>query len=711
MKRIKIFTYLILMSGLLMGSNQKSPEKIKALLHKPSTVEKAQQQAVALVKLMTPAERFKLVGGNDMGTYPVERLGIPAVKFTDASAGVRINKNDYYNKTTAFPCPQLLASTWNTTMAYKFAEAIGEECRSFGIHFLLGPGMNIMRNSLCGRNFEYVGEDPYLAGEMVASYVRGLQSTGTSATLKHFIGNESDFNRRLSNSVISERAIHEIYLPPFKKGVNAGAMAVMTSYNLLNGEWTAENKKLVTDILKKELGYKWLVMADWTSVWNGQKFTQSGVDIEMPTGKAMQRDSTKIIGSKQIDRMAESILKTCIYAGYYDKNYTDSSKIDKWDKRAEIAYQTNLEGIVLLKNKGILPIDPQSVKGTILVAGNNATRLELAGGGSAHVIGYNNTTYLDALKKAFGEKNIIYIENPSNTDLESANKIFLFCGFPYKGKNAEAEGLDRPFILPDNELISRAVSLNSNTIVCLQTGGSVEMIWEGKSAAILQAFYGGQTGAKALTDILTGKVNPSGKLPYTFEKKFTDSPANGYNQITSDKLNIVPVDEILRDNLANIFTTDKNTAKFYTYNVDYTESIFVGYRWYDKKGIDVSFPFGYGLSYTTFAYENLNIEKKGDEVVVSFDLKNVGKVAGDEIAQVYVTDNECSVERPLKELKGFKRVSLKSGETQKVVIKLKSDAFKFWNETSKNWKLESGTFNIKIGNSSRDIRLNKDMTL
>ena len=708
---MKKFIYLILMVVVVMGCNQKSPEKIKALLQKPATFEQAQQQAATLVKLMTPAEQFKLVGGDEMGTYPIERLGIPAVHFSDASSGIRINKNYHYDKTTAFPCPQLLAATWDTTMAYHYAKAIGEECRGGGIYFLLGPGMNIMRNSLCGRNFEYVGEDPYLAGEVIASYVHGLQSTGTSATLKHFAGNETDFNRRLSNSIISERALHEIYLQAFKKGVDAGAMTVMTSYNLVNGEWATENKHLVTDILKNELGFKGLVMTDWESVWNGVKFIQGGDDLEMPTGKAMQRDSAKIYGSKRISQMAESILKTCIYAGFYDENYIDSSLINNWDKRAEIAYQTNLEGIVLLKNNGILPVDPQSIHGKIIVAGNNATRMELAGGGSAHVHGYNNTTYLEVLQKTFGEKNIKYIENPSNKELKSANKIFLFCGYPAEGKNKEREGSDRPFILPDNDLINQAVSINKNTIVCIQTGGPVEMTWEDKPAAIIQAFYGGQTGATSLTDILTGKANPSGKLPYTFEKKFTDSPAAGYDQITSEKLNRVPDDEVLKNNLANVFTTDKDTAKFYTYNVYYNEGIFVGYRWYDKKGIDVRFPFGYGLSYTTFAYKNMNLEKNGNNVVVSFDLKNTGKVVGTEISQIYVTDNECSVERPLKELKGFKRVSLNSGETQKVVITLKSDAFKFWDETSKRWTLEPGTFNIKIGASSRDIRLNKDVNI
>jgi len=704
---MKNIIYSILVMALFWGCSKNSPEKIKTLLQKPATFEQAQKQAAVLVKLMTPEERFKLV----RGTFSIKRLGIPAVHFADASAGVRKNRKPPYNKSTAFPCTQLLAATWDTTIAFQYAESIGEECRSTGIHFLLGPGMNIMRNSLCGRNFEYVGEDPYLASQIISSYVQGLQSTGTAATLKHFAGNETDFNRRNSNSIISERAMHEIYLPPFKCGVDVGAIAVMTSYNLLNGEWSAQNKHLVTDILKNELKFKGLVMTDWNSVWNGEKLTEGGVDLEMPSGRAMQRDSAKIFGSERIDHMAENILKTCIYAGFYDDHYTDITLLNHWDKRAKIAYKTNIEGIVLLKNKGLLPLDPKKIKGKILVAGNNAKRMELAGGGSSHVTGYNNKTYLVALQETFGKENVKYIKSPTARDLKSATKIILLCGFPENGKDSESEGRDRSFTLPDNDLIEKAVSLNKNTIVCLQTGGPVQMEWEGLSAAIMQTFYGGQTGSNALMDILTGKINPSGKLPYTFEKRFEDSPAFGYNEITSEKLKKIPDDEILPKWLSGPTPNKKDTMKLYTYDVKYNEGIFVGYRWYDKKGIDVRFPFGYGLSYTNFAYTNLYVEKNGDNVLVSFDLKNTGKVAGDEIAQVYVTDTKCSVERPLKELKAFKRLFLNPGENQKVEIMLKPDDFKFWDENSKQWKLEPGVFNIKVGASSMDIRLNKDVTL
>ena len=541
--------------------------------------------------------------------------------------------------------------------------------------------------------------------------LKGLQSTGTSATLKHFAGNETDFHRRLSNSIISERALHEIYLQPFKSGVDAGATGVMTSYNLLNGEWAAQNRHLVTDMLKNEFGFKGLVMTDWTSTWNGEKFVQSGVALEMPTGVAMQRDSAKVFGTPQIDRMAEDILRTCIYAGFFNKNYADSSLQDNMDQHAKIAYQTNLEGIVLLKNNGILPVKSDMTTGKILIAGNNVTRKELAGGGSAHVKGYNSKTYLEAAQETFGEENINYVENPTDKDLKAASKIILFCGFPEKGENSEGEGHDRPFTLPDNDLITRAASLNPNTVVCLQTGGPVQMEWEDQPVAILQAFYGGQTGASALMDILTGKANPSGKLPYTFEKKFEDSPAAGYDQITAEKLHRVPDNEILPDWLANVFTIEKDTAKYYTYDVTYSEGIFVGYRWYDEKDIAVRFPFGYGLSYTTFAYDDLNVAKEGDNVKVTFMLKNTGEVAGDEIAQVYVTDVQSSVDRPKKELKGFKRVTLNPGESQKVEITLKPDAFKYWDESTKKWTLEPGDFNIKVGASSRDIRLNNDISL
>lgn len=716
---MKKLYFLLLITAVLVGCNQDPQEKAKALFKKASTIEEADRQAKKLLSLMTPDEKFKLACAGTEGRFgitPIDRLGIPGINFRDASAGIHIyewQKEEFW-KSTSFPSLQLLTATFDTSLVRQYSHAVGEECRGYNIHFLLGPGLNLHRNSLYGRNFEYVGEDPYLASQVIETYVRGLQSTGTAATLKTFFGNECEVWRKLSNSVIPERARHEIYFAPVKAGIDAGAKAVMTGYNFIEGEWTGQSKYVITDILRNKLGFKWLVMSDWVSVWDGVKVANSGLDLEMPLGQALKYDSAKVFGTPQIDRMAKNILRTCIYQGYYEDGYADSSLLENWDQRAAIAYETNIKGITLLRNEGILPIDPSSVKGKILVSGINAKRLELSGGGSSHVTGYNNLTYLQAAEEAFGEDNVKYIENPSDKDLQSADKVFLFCGYAETGSVYEGEGWDRLFDMVDEGLIKRAVSLNQNTVVCLQTGGHVPMEWKEETAAIIQAYYGGQTGATALMDIITGKENPSGRLPYTFEKKFEDSPAYGYNHITSDKLRRIPYRANYPDWMVNAFaefTSDKDTAKCYIVDINYDEGIFMGYRWYDKKNLDVHFPFGFGLSYTTFAYDGLALQKDGDDLIVSFNVQNTGKVAGDEITQAYVTDKECSVERPLKELKGFQRVTLNPGETKKVEIILNQDAFKFYDDTDHEWKFEPGEFNIKVGASSRDIRLNKDIVL
>ena len=715
---MKKLIYLLLITAFFAGCNKSPQEKAKALFKKAETVEQADRQAQKLLSLMTADEKFKLVCAGTKGRFgitPIERLGIPGINFRDASAGIHIyewQKKEFW-KSTSFPSLQLLTATFDTSLVRQYSHAVGEECRGYNIHFLLGPGLNMHRNSLYGRNFEYVGEDPYLASQVIATYVSGLQSTGTAATLKTFFGNECEVWRKLSNSVIPERARHEIYFPPVVAGIDAGAKAVMTGYNFIEGEWTGQSKYVITDLLRGKLGFDWLVMSDWVSVWDGVKVINSGLDLEMPWGQAMKYDSAKVIGTPQIDRMAKNILKTCIYQGYYEDGYADTTLLKNWEKRAAIAYETNINGITLLRNEGILPINPTTVKGEILVSGINAQRLELSGGGSSHVTGYDNVTYLQAAINTFGEKKVKFVENPTDKDLQAASMILLFCGFEEKGTRYEGEGWDRLYDMVDNELIERAVSLNQNTVVCLQTGGYVKMGWKEKSAAIIQAYYGGQTGAIALMDIITGKENPSGRLPYTFEKKFEDSPAYGYNHVTSDKLRRIPY----RDNyprwVYNAFRkyTDEKDTACYIIDMNYDEGIFMGYRWYDKKDLDVHFPFGFGLSYTTFDYGNLALQKDGDDVIVSFNVKNTGELTGDEVTQVYVTDNECSVERPLKELKGFQRVRLAPGESKEVKVILHPDAFKFYDDTDGQWVLEPGAFNIKVGASSKDIRLNKDIVL
>jgi len=676
-------------------------------------------EAIALLEKMTPEERFDLVASSDPDEpdsdrciKAIERVGIPQINLADASGGISINFRTSYGNTkepTAFPCPMLLAATWNPELSYMYAKAIGEECRACNIHFLLGPGVNIYRSSLNGRNFEYMGEDPYLTATMASSYVKGMQSTGVAATVKHFLCNNEEYKRRGCNVIVDERALHEIYLPGFKAAIDAGVFGVMTAYNQLNGEWCGQSEEVASKLLREELGFKWLCMTDWTSTWDGEKVAKSGVDLEKPWGLALKKVKDKLIGTPDIDRMALNIIKTCIAAGLYKKDYRDPSLYESFTEHERIAKIVNDEGIVLLKNNGILPFNNVESGYKILVSGNCAKRLELSGGGSARVKGYNLVTYFDVLVKEFGEAAVSYAENPTDEQIKSADLILLFCGYvqDYRDKYYEGEGFVRPFELPDNDLITRCTELNPSTVVCIVAGGGVSMDWADNAAAIIHSFYGGQTGPHSLVDILTGRVNPSGKLPFSIEYKFEDSPAYGYDKIEPnwDK----PYYDIPEEKRSSFFCKDDGSC--YTYDLEYKEGIFVGYRWYESKQIKTRFPFGHGLSYTTFEYEDLEVTINNDIVHVSFYIKNTGNREGAEIAQIYVQDVESSVPRPVKELKGFKKIFVKPGEAKSVEIELDQSAFSYWDPERKAWTLEHGEFNILVGASSSDIRLRKTIKL
>ena len=738
---------------------------VAALLKRPSNPADAAAQARQLLALLTPEERFELTAGSSaFGIGPIPRLGIPEINFTDASAGVhvRVNKKGEpqgaLKKTTAFPCPLALAATWSPALAADYANAIAEEMRAGGIHVLLGPGMNHYRLSVGGRNFEYLGEDPFLASRIVESYVRSLQSRGVAATLKHFIGNETEFYRRGSNSIIDERALHEIYLPPFKAGVDAGAFAVMTSYNFLNGEWAGQNPAVINGLLRGDLGFQWLVMTDWTSVWDGVKIAASGQDLEKPSGFALQRDRAKLLGTPEIDRMALSILKTCIAAGFYEPNFRKPELLSRWPQHAAVARAVNDRAITLLQNNGILPLDPANAPATlnILVTGNCASRDELAGGGSGHVKGYDNKTCAQAMQELFpAPAQVTIAPAPTDEQIKTASLVLVFPGFTLKG-GATYEGenntRDRPFVLPDDALIRRAVALNPKTIVCIIAGGGVEMDWAPQAAAILHAYYGGQTGADAIAGVLSGKTNPSGKLPFSIEKKFSDSPGYGYSRQPYEILTTFPAKMV--DNKIDMFMnrqtgdakpaagkpadaknkgkgkgqnkdagkTDYASTVIDIYNVHYKEGVFTGYRWYDSKNIEPRFPFGFGLSYTTFGYSDLNITKTpvagagagnggNGKIRVTFTLKNTGARAGEEVAQLYSGEVKSTVPRPARELKGFQRVTLAPGESKTVTMEVDPSTLGFWDVTTHAWKVNPGKYNISVGSSSRDLPLRGNVEL
>ena len=696
-------------------------KKFSLYTKQASTWEKAHQQAEHLIKAMTSEEKFALVcGDGSCGTSAFLRYGIQQVNFNDASSGINNGgpgsaRRDRLPKTVAHPALCLLAATWDPEIAKLYGKSIGEECRSGGTKVLLGPGMNISRASICGRNFEYLGEDPYLAGLMVASYVQGMQSTGTASTLKHFIGNELESHRRGTNSIMDERTLHEIYMPAFKAGIDAGALAVMTAYNQLNGEWASESRYVNTTLLREKLGFQGVIMTDWIAAYDGTKVAASGTDLEMPFGGALLNSRDTLLGSSNIDRMAKSVLATWIKAGFLDENWT-KPELEKCRPQWEgVAKTTNLAGIVLLKNNGILPLVTNYSGKTILVTGANAKRKELSGNGSGHVSGYDCKTYLEMCKEKFSQATIVDNEVPTADEISKADLILVFGGFldrprkDWKG-SAEGEGQDRSFVMPDDNLIKACTKGNPRTVVCVVAGAGVAMEWAEQAAAVLHVSYGGQTGADALSDILTGLAEPGGRLPFTIERKFEDSPAITALELTPDPKRTWVSDNINGMARGNFFV-DPTSKKLMVADVRYDEGIFVGYRWYDEKKIPIQFPFGHGLGYTTFSYNNLVVKKTGNHSVkCSLNLTNTGKRAGSEVVQVYIHQTKCSLPRPPKELKGFKKVVLNAGESKQVDIELGPEAFSYWNVTGASWTIDPGQFIISAGASAGDLRLNGEVT-
>jgi beta-glucosidase len=682
----------------------------------PIGFDEAGKRADSILKRMTIDEKIDLIGGHKLFFIKgFSKYGIPQFYLSDATQGVHIRKelSNLMEKSTAFPCPLALTATWNTNLAVQYAKCIGEECRVSDVAVLLGPGMNIYRISQNGRNFEYFGEDPFLAARMVENYLVGMQSTGVMATLKHFCCNNTDHHRRQTNSIVDERTLNEIYLPAFKAGIDAGAMAVMTSYNKVNGEYAGQSDFVINKLLREHLGFKWLVMSDWWSVYDPEKVIKSGLDLEMPGHAFDQMPALKELGDiyvrsnakrlleegkvseADIDRMALSIMRTFIAMGLYDEPVKDLKYIENFPRHEEVALQTAREAIVLLRNeKNILPIDPAKIQ-TILLTGVFVEEIA-RGGGSAEVEGYNLISILDALKAEFGA-NIEYIKEPTKDQVQSAHIVLISVG------TLDAEESDRPFELPDiqEKKILDFAALNPNVIVIVNSGGGVKMSdWNTKVAGIIYAWYIGQNGNRALAEIISGKVNPSGKLPITIEMKFEDSPGYPY---------YMP-----GDSLDSIWKGDMNW-KTPQNDIVYKEGVFVGYRWYDSKEIEPLYHFGFGLSYTSFEIGELSILRnnlnKGGKVTIGFSIKNTGLVEGAEVVQAYVTDEVATVARPVKELKAFRKVFLAPGQEVTIEIELCKIDFSFWDVATGAWLAEPGKFKILVGFSSADIKTEIGVTL
>lgn len=651
-----------------------------------------------IISQLSLEEKAKLCSGKDFWHLNgVERLGLPEIMVSDGPHGLR-KHNDKKEKTdimgsvpaVCFPTASATACSWDEELLYEMGEALGDECRAEKISVLLGPGMNIKRSPLCGRNFEYFSEDPFLAGKMAAAFIKGVQSKGVGTSLKHFAANDQETRRMTIDTIADERTLREIYLAGFENAVKDGKpWTVMNAYNKLNGYFCAENEWLLTEVLRKDWGFDKVVVTDWGAENVMENGIAAGQNLEMPGSNGLS--ASKLVNAvkegrleeekldARVDEILELILKSMETLGDYSY-----SAVQHNAKARRIAENC----MVLLKNEdNILPLDTSK---KIAVIGEMARSPRYQGAGSSQI----NPTQVDCAFDALMAKGLKllyargYDKTRSLTDVallkeavqtaRAADIAVVFIGLT---DEYESEGFDRDTLaIPAShvDLVNAVVKANPNTVVVLSGGSPIEMDWADNVKGILNAYLGGQAGGGAVANLLTGEANPSGKLAETYPMRLSDTPA--YNYFPGGRK-----------------------------NVQYRESIYVGYRYYDKANINVRWPFGYGLSYTKFEYSGLKLSKKTirdtDTLTVSFKIKNVGDAAGAEIAQVYVNDIESTVFRPEKELKGFKKVFLAPGEEQTVEITLDKRSFAYYNVNIHDWHVETGDFNILVGASSRDIRL------
>jgi beta-glucosidase len=809
-----------------------------------------ERRVESILSRMTLEEKIDLLGGVDgffIRDFP--RLGLPRMKMADGPIGVR-----NFGPATAMAGGIALAATWNQQLAARVGTEIGRDARAKGVHFLLGPGVNIYRAPMNGRNFEYFGEDPFLASRLAVNYINGVQSQGVSATVKHFMGNNSEFDRHNTDSIIDERTMREIYLPVFEAAVHeAHVGAIMDSYNLTNGEHMSQNKYLLTDVAKKEWGFDGIMMSDWFATYDGVAAANAGQDLEMPSGAHMNRE-TLLPAIKEgkvslitIDDHVRRILRTTIRFGWLDREQRDMT-ISRFNQQGrQVALEGARESLVLLKNEGnLLPLNKSKLK-SIAIIGPVAYPAVPVGGGSARVEPFAAVSYLEGLSNYLGtsgqvqtargvptigemaeatnfytaatngrpglnaeyfnnenlqgtpvvtrtEQHInfgagsrpffpeqaissrwtgyyvpqsagihdlfvqstgedggayrLYVDNKLVLDNWATNRALtgsvtlqlepaphkivlehrgwsqwlgarLKMGIARRGQmvdaeakklasmadvvvvavgfgpETESEGADRTFQLPpgQDELIQEMAAANKNTIVVVTSGGGVDMgAWIERVPALVEAWYPGQEGGAALADVLFGDVNPSGRLPVTFARRWEDSPVHDSYYPAAD-----------------------------TKRVEYREGIFVGYRGYEHSGTKPLFPFGYGLSYTTFKYSNLSVkpviggasngDSSGPRYEVSFEVQNTGRREGADVAQVYIGDTHAKVARPAKELKGFTKVNLRPGEKRRVSVLLDTRALSYYDADAKQWRAEPGDFDVLVGRSSEQIELRGKLTL
>lgn len=655
-----------------------------------------------LIGKMTLEEKASLCSGEDFWhTKAVERLGIPAMMMSDGPHGLRkqeqegdhLGMNDSI-KAVCFPAGCGTAASFNRELMAEMGETLGEECQAEGVGVILGPAVNIKRSPLCGRNFEYYSEDPYVASEMAGALIDGIQSKGVGTSIKHFLANNQEHRRMSSSSEVDERTLREIYLAAFEGAVKEHKpWTVMCSYNKINGIYAAQNKEMLTDILRNEWGFEGFVVSDWGAVNDRPADLEAGLDLEMPSSKGVgDRQIVKAVQEGHLDEavLDKAVERILARVFQFEENRDETARFDM-EKDHAMARKVAEETIVLLKNEGeLLPLRDTD---RIAFIGKYASSPRYQGGGSSHINSFRtesawecvkdwgNITLAEGFRDDADEVDETLIEE-AVAQAREAQAAVIFAGLP---DAFESEGFDRAHMkMPDcqNELIRRVAAVQPNTVVVLHNGSPVEMPWADQVKGIVEAYLGGQAVGAAIVDILFGKVNPSGKLPETFPYKLEDNPSYLYYGGEKDR-------------------------------VEYREGIFVGYRYYDKKHMDVRFPFGHGLSFTTFAYDAPKISAKRirdtETVTIRVDVTNTGSRPGKEVVQLYVAPPEGDVIRPVRELKGFEKVELAPGETKMVSFTLDGRAFSYWNTQIHDWHVESGTYRLQVGQSSRRIVLEESV--
>ncbi len=654
-----------------------------------------------LIRQMTLEEKAGMCSGLDFWHLKsIDRLGIPSVMVSDGPHGLRkqdeaadhLGINDSICA-VCFPSACLTACSFDRDLLTEMGAALGREAQANDVSVILGPGVNIKRSPLCGRNFEYYSEDPYLAGEMAAAFIKGVQSQHVGTSVKHFAANNQEFNRMNSSSVVDERTLRELYLLPFETAVKEGKPAtVMCSYNRINGTFASEHPWLLTDVLRKEWGFEGYVISDWGAVNDRVAGLKAGMDLEMPASGGI--NDAKIVSAVQNGSLDEAVLDQAvkrILSVIFDWADHRQPQPFAMEQDHKLVEKIAGDSIVLLKNEGVLPLKREE---KIAFIGGFAETPRFQGGGSSHINAFRTVSTLEAAKDI---SSITYAQGFSATEdlydpllaqdainaAKAVDKAVVFAGLP---EFFESEGYDRQHMkLPacQDRLISEIAAVQPNTVVVLHNGSPVEMPWLSKVAGLVEAYLGGQAVGKAVLSILFGDINPSGKLAETFPLKLSDNPS-----------------------YLNFGDRDKTS---------YHEGVFVGYRYYDTKEMAVAFPFGHGLSYTTFAYSNLQLEKDqftpGETFNVTLNVTNTGSVAGKETVQLYIRDRTGCIRRPVKELKAFTKVILAPGETKTVTMTLTDRSFSFYHTGLHDWYAASGTYDILIGASSRDIRLQQTVTL